>query len=716
MVAARVVMPIVVVLVAAAGLAAAQDDPSLAAQYERKMEVFNATLAAATAYTQAFEDLQAYAAIAREAGGVLRPGFGAKLEEFRARLEKAADTRAFKGIGTAATVQEHVAGAVALVSEIDGILKDPNLPPAAKRSLTALRGAGEALSLLGGNVPVLGEGLKAYGDVLKELTRTVHAAAANVEALKGGNLSSAEERALGGLPTATRLYEKAPAWALGLPVVSDVESGATFLRAPDGAWRPVDGDEVARIAAEWKYVRGSAPAPKDVVEYLDSPAERARLAAQAQTRARVELNQRLMADLGVSGMEHRDFIRVKYALETRLEGLGLAMSPRSPAFRRLLGGELTRPGGDDAMLRRMALDAHPDARAYLRWLGLDPDRLTLDELTQRLRQYRTGDYRRFARAQPARAAPDRPRTAPSRAVAPPPPAAPRAREQTEVRILEARAESRSLQLSLRLPEEARAGQAMWATVLVTERGRPASGTIRARVEEGIIGAWRHGAGKPVPLHTGPGCPRVREAELPLADGVVQFSLGPPFSRRFTAGDISVSVAYGALEARRAYRYVPWHLTLDGAPFTIRMLIGRQRLRPGESGFTFTLTQGGVSGHEKFRWTERATSVQEEWRYEGALGADGEATGRAELTRVETSRHEGSVERSTTTGQGRFWLRLVHPRLALFRARGATETVVRRTEADGRTTEARRQDPAGLNQGDDPGVECPAHWAYERVAK
>ena len=82
MVAARVVMPIVVVLVAAAGLAAAQDDSSLAAQYERKMEVFNATLAAATAYTQAFEDLQAYAAIAREAGGVLRPGFGAKLEEF----------------------------------------------------------------------------------------------------------------------------------------------------------------------------------------------------------------------------------------------------------------------------------------------------------------------------------------------------------------------------------------------------------------------------------------------------------------------------------------------------------------------------------------------------------------------------------------------------------------------------------------------------------
>src|SRR3990172_7225307 len=425
MVAARVVMPIVVVLVAAAGLAAAQDDPSLAAQYERKMEVFNATLAAATAYTQAFEDLQAYAAIAREAGGVLRPGFGAKLEEFRARLEKAADTRAFKGVGTAATVQEHVAGAVALVSEIDGILKDPNLPPAAKRSLTALRGAGEALSLLGGNVPVLGEGLKAYGDVLKELTRTVHAAAANVEALKGGTLSSAEERALGGLPTATRLYEKAPAWALGLPVVSDVESGATFLRAPDGAWRPVDGDEVARIAAEWKYVRGSAPAPKDVVEYLDSPAERARLAAQAQTRARVELNQRLMADLGVSGMEHRDFIRVKYALETRLEGLGLGMSPRSPAFRRLLGGELTRPGGDDAMLPPMALDAPPGARAFLRWLGLDPDRLTLDELTQRLRQYRTGDYRRFARAQPARPGPGPAGApAPPGGGPPPPPARP----------------------------------------------------------------------------------------------------------------------------------------------------------------------------------------------------------------------------------------------------------------------------------------------------
>lgn len=376
-----------------------QPNLTIAQKVEQKMAVFNATLEAGKAYTSAFEDLTQYAEIAREVGGLLQPGFGKKLEEFQARLEKATGNRAFKAVGALASAQEHVAGAVALVSEVDQILKDKNLPPAAKRSLAALRGAGEALSRLG-SIPILGEGLAVYGNVIKELTGTVRVAAQNIEKLKGGNLSSAEEDALGGLPTTSRLYEKAPLYQHGLPAVVDVESGATYLKVPDRPWLAVEPDEVSRIFAEWKYLhKGQVPSAADIVEYLDSTEARAKLGDDARLRAAVERDKALMAEVGAEGMRYSDFLDQKALLEGKLKALGLTVSPRSSAFRNLLRNYVADPTADNAILKAKALEAHPDARAYLAWLKLDPDTLSIEDLARHLKHYREGGYRRFATAQ-----------------------------------------------------------------------------------------------------------------------------------------------------------------------------------------------------------------------------------------------------------------------------------------------------------------------------
>jgi hypothetical protein len=116
-----------------------QRNLTIAEKYAEKMKVFNASLEAGNTYTSAFEDLALYARIAQEAGGILQPGFGNKLEEFQSRLSQAMDNKAFKAYSGVVKAKELVDEAVKLVSEINEISKDTNLPGSAKRSPGALR-------------------------------------------------------------------------------------------------------------------------------------------------------------------------------------------------------------------------------------------------------------------------------------------------------------------------------------------------------------------------------------------------------------------------------------------------------------------------------------------------------------------------------------------------------------------------------------------------
>jgi len=192
---------------------------SLAERYEAKLQVHKASLEVGQAYVDALENLQKYSAIAGEAGEILRPETGAVLTKFSERLEKAADNPVFKQFGNLVRAEGYAAEAVKLVSELDRIGRDPNLPPSARRSLQALRGAAEALSRAG-DVPLAGPVLETYGACLKELTQAVRTTAKQATELRGGGFSLTEQKELlSGLTDGE--YRRTTLFEQGLPVVEE---------------------------------------------------------------------------------------------------------------------------------------------------------------------------------------------------------------------------------------------------------------------------------------------------------------------------------------------------------------------------------------------------------------------------------------------------------------------------------------------------------------
>ncbi len=397
-----------------------ENEPNLtvAEKYEQKMKVFNAALEAGDTYTSAFEDLATYTEVARETGGLFLPGFGKKLEEFETRLKEATENRAFAAFGAVKTASDYTAQAVSLVSEADAILSDQNLTPASRRTLLAMRGLGQAMESFGGEVPGIGSALEAYGQLVNQLTGAVRETAKNVTALKGGSFSDTEQHELGLGPG----YIRTPLYDQGLKLVQELvnERGAerTYLQTPDHQWVEVSYDDVTEIWCEYKYANDKAPSEAQIMDYLNSKDLRDRLSQRARFRAEDQHADALRQELGLTDVSRTKVLGAEDDLQTLLRRLGLVVSPESSAFKNLLKGQLQDPHANDDLLRRLALAAHPNAREYFAWRGIDPDALSPEELSLRLIEYRTSGHTAYTKylASPEaekRAAPAAPAPTPS---------------------------------------------------------------------------------------------------------------------------------------------------------------------------------------------------------------------------------------------------------------------------------------------------------------
>ncbi len=376
---------------------------SLAERYEAKLQVHKASLEAGQAYVDALEDLRKYSAIAGEAGEILRPETGAVLTKFSERLEKAADNPVFKQFGNVVQAEGYAAEAVKLVSELDQIGRDTNLPPSARRSLQVLRGAAEALSRAG-DVPLAGPVLETYGACLKELTQAVRTTAKQVTELKGGGFSLTEQKELlAGLADAE--YRRTTLFEQGLPVVEEAirEQGKerVYLQVEPGRWTEVtqrlDYPQLVGLVQDFRILHdGRNPTPQEIVHHIASPEARKDLAERALFEAEFRITRALRDDIAPD-MDYRPFDDAQDRLRERLAALGLPIGSDSSAFRTLLQQELKQAGSYDAELRRMALNLTPYAREYLRYRGVtDPDAVRLDDLAKFLQDYRDADVDQFA--------------------------------------------------------------------------------------------------------------------------------------------------------------------------------------------------------------------------------------------------------------------------------------------------------------------------------
>lgn len=103
-----------------------------------------------------------------------------------------------------------------------------------------------------------------------------------------------------------------------------------------------------------------------------------------------------MGQFALPGVNRSSVLKHEDELQDILQTLGLVTPTNSPAFNELLRRRLTDPHLDDQLLKRMALAAHPLARDYFKWRGLDPDAMSVDALAQKLIEYRVSGSKQYA--------------------------------------------------------------------------------------------------------------------------------------------------------------------------------------------------------------------------------------------------------------------------------------------------------------------------------
>jgi hypothetical protein len=369
---------------------------TLTERYDAKMSVLKSSLEAGGAYTDAMETLQRYARIGAEPATALRPEVGKVLSDLNARVKAASDNPIFDSFGKISKGEGYVSQAVILVSDIDKIEKNTNLTPSAKRELSVLRGAAEAVLIadnLGVPVP---NGIDCYAQSVKKLTDAVLQGAESINTHKDGALWSPEEqRMIKELPAAD--YRRTPLFDKGIPVVEEIFRGdgreRSFLQIEEGRWTEItkrfDYDQVANIVSDYRSLYdGQNPTSREIVKYLINSDERKKLADESFGHADYLITKDLQKDIAPD-MPFPEFVDAKSRLKKIAEGLGLAIPTDSAMFRTILKEQVKNPYAYDNELRRIAFQRWPNARDYLEFKGvLTTDTIPLDKLTELFDDYR----------------------------------------------------------------------------------------------------------------------------------------------------------------------------------------------------------------------------------------------------------------------------------------------------------------------------------------
>jgi hypothetical protein len=451
----RVASTLVLALVLAAGGAVRAQESQLLDAYKaideaaaregagdrEKLELLSGTLDAADASMDLVDGMVESVERAAVVGALFDPDHAAveRLQALGSRLREAQEAvggrwpvKALGALNAARGYKESLDDALA---EIDGFRRDKELPPDAAEALLALRGLGAVLSAAG-DVPVAGDAIAQYGEILSTLSHTVRDGYRNIApgGKEGALLNSFSNRLLEGfpgdaLPTQTPVLAET-SWKI--PLVRNGNDGHCYLRVGE-RWEEVDEADVTAVVSDWLVVHyrpqsdllekafeapgmirmaavGGAeavddtyPTPDELLALAREPGHRAfgtgfsrkELRAQAAERLALMAAHRQMTDVlsGVEAFEAgqigvEQFRQAKKWLRENTPALGVPLSPRRA------GGHLRDFFVDakrvDSALRTSALRLQPGAEDFVRGLGRDPLTLPLSDLGQLLREYRNG--------------------------------------------------------------------------------------------------------------------------------------------------------------------------------------------------------------------------------------------------------------------------------------------------------------------------------------
>ena len=370
-----------------------------------KIEAADQVCTGADLVASSLEDLQTYALLVETAGFLV----GRDLPRLRAlqqRLEILGETRVFKTYKALGTVKEWTDGLSEAFGDLKKIRDNPDLPPAARETLTALYTLGAGCQYLGENVPLLGDALATYGEIMRELARTLTGFGRNATLCrKEGLFSAAESGMIAGLPhTDTHFPRRTELYRRGVPVVELVpfQAGPELYyvliadRAAADKWRQISYAEAAEVAADYVIDKGKLPSGKELYDLLQDERERRKLAEEARDKLSVRrLRQRI--DNVLVGLPARTgkaddisrFLDAEKELMRLLKGLSIPADARRRDI--LLRVWFTNREKLESALAATHLRLYADERAYLEAMGHDPRRQTTADLINLHARWRRGD-------------------------------------------------------------------------------------------------------------------------------------------------------------------------------------------------------------------------------------------------------------------------------------------------------------------------------------
>ncbi len=355
---------------------------------QQKLEAHQLLIKTAEVMNEQMEELQVAAARLHATGKLVGYDLG-KLKELSEKLEKLNQSPYMKGLGAAVEITNTGSSFYEAYDNVTAMLNDKTLPLSARRSLAALHALGSTMKEVGGNVPVLGEALKDYGEIVTGLTKTVQGMSSTATGDLREGFFESETGELQGLPGLGGLTRPAytDLWKDNIPIVEmrsegDLPgTGKFYLQTGPGQWREVGYDAVAGVASDFMLMKSKMAAAADIIPLLDDDKKREALADAARDRAGIfaDRARRSRVTQGLSNaVTSGEFIDAQNAVDKHIRDLGLLVDPRTREA--LLREYFENRARLWKAMQAKALALHPGLEKYLRDQGKNPFDISLPEM------------------------------------------------------------------------------------------------------------------------------------------------------------------------------------------------------------------------------------------------------------------------------------------------------------------------------------------------
>ncbi len=368
-------------------------------------------VSAAAVTVEHLDKLATYAELVYHSGLVFDYRFNA-IEQLNRKLMGYKETRAFKrfamfnqAYGKGKGYLDKASAFRDALNRIRLTAQNPDLPGAAKKTLTGLYMLGTGFEQLGSSVPLLGAALQNYGTAMTSLCEVMsNIAVKGTVARKQGLFSKAEQGLLAGLPTPQGMnwYQRTALYRKGVPVVmlyaAEVGADKYYLQTSKqhATWKLLTDrqyNDAAAIAAMYRVAYGKYPDGEKVWQYLTDRDEREFLTSKAMPMIQRMVMKRRMAKVLGGLAEAGDmnaFIQAGNKLKLWSRGLGIpiAANRMDKLIRMYFVNRLQLM----KTLRTVFFRLNPAIRTWLLVNKKEPESLGIPALMDLYQRYRKGDF------------------------------------------------------------------------------------------------------------------------------------------------------------------------------------------------------------------------------------------------------------------------------------------------------------------------------------